>query len=471
MKMHAIIEIEEGTMNVVVGGRDGGRTRVVRSLRMPLADLGTATVENALRTIGSDMLQGASGVHVVLGDRRAQHFLSILPAIAPRDAVAFVTREALRLANVPSSEEILVSTRLLCKLPGNKLQLAASAIARSVWTPIHAAFDARSLPVLSLQTMESCLAMATDASTAEPVAMLECNGGKARYVVCVNQAPVQVRRFMIGGGGEHNESALMTQLAMELPRTLDWLRETNQALPQQLWLGSRVVLADESLHVLASDETGEARRTTALAEWGDDQAAPSIGVAALLHRLSSGVKTASLLDAPKLRLPMSVGHYVTVFAAACVAVMGAYSAVIDGSAWMNLKQDHQRIAAECQEAQNQLTQRDMEDGQHGAVDTNSKLGEALSMRRPLSRLIGELSNSAGEEISIEEVKFASKSPIVVSGVVEGTNRRHALSAMGAFTEKVHAMPFIVAGSQDEMSEVDGHANRFRFRLSLAWRTK
>ena len=52
MKMHAIIEIEEGTMNVVVGGRDGGRTRVVRSLRMPLADLGTATVENALRTIG-----------------------------------------------------------------------------------------------------------------------------------------------------------------------------------------------------------------------------------------------------------------------------------------------------------------------------------------------------------------------------------------------------------------------------------
>ena len=63
------------------------------------------------------------------------------------------------------------------------------------------------------------------------------------------------------------------------------------------------------------------------------------------------------------------------------------------------------------------------------------------------------------------------STIVVSGVVEGTNRRHALSAMGAFTEKVHAMPFIVAGSQDEMSAVDGHANRFRFRLSLAWRTK
>ena len=50
MKMHAIIEIEEGSMNVLVGGAgDGGRATVARSARLPLPDLGRETVENALR--------------------------------------------------------------------------------------------------------------------------------------------------------------------------------------------------------------------------------------------------------------------------------------------------------------------------------------------------------------------------------------------------------------------------------------
>ena len=41
MQTCAVIEIEEGGMNVVVGSRVGGETRVLRSIRVDLADLAT----------------------------------------------------------------------------------------------------------------------------------------------------------------------------------------------------------------------------------------------------------------------------------------------------------------------------------------------------------------------------------------------------------------------------------------------
>ena len=474
MKMHAIIEIEEGSLNVVVGGRDGGRAKVVRSLRIPLADLGAATIENALRTVGSEALEGAQGVHVVIGDRRSQHFLSTLPKMAPRDAVSFVTREALRLANIQSADDIMVTTRLVRMLAGNKMQLGSTALARSVWNPIAAAFEKHGMPVLSLQTMESCLAMATDPQFTEPVAVIECNGSKARYVVSVDQMPVQVRRFMIGGGGgglggEQNEASMMTQLAMELPRTIDWLRETGQSLPRQTLIGKRVGLSDESLQMLAGEDTGGVGYARCDVEWSEDVSAPGVGVAALLQRLSTGAAIESLLEPAKLSLPMGSRHLVSMLAAACVAVMGGYSAVIDGSAWMNASKQVDSVVDECDEVQAQI-----DDLVSGAAPLDSPaaspwLSEALTMRRPLSRLISEVSNSASDEISIEEILFASKSPVVVSGQVEGASRQDALTAMGHFTKKVHALEFVNPQGHDEISEVDGQPNRFRFKFNLAWR--
>ncbi|MCK5941634.1 MAG: hypothetical protein KAI24_06680, partial [Planctomycetes bacterium] len=234
MKTHAIIELEEGTLSVVVGARDGDRTRLLRSLRMPLPDLGGETLTNALRGVSADVLQGADGVHVVIGDRRSHHFLSTLPRPTAKDAVAFVTREALRLGNLPAAEDVLLATRLVRRLAGNKFLFGTSALARSVWTPLASAFEENGIEVLGLHTIEACMAMACDPAFTEPVAVLECSSGRARYVLCVDQTPIQVRRFLIGAGGEQNEAALMTQLAMELPRTLDWLRETGQPLPKQL---------------------------------------------------------------------------------------------------------------------------------------------------------------------------------------------------------------------------------------------
>lgn len=471
MKMHAIIEIEEGSLNIVVGGREGGHTKVVRSLRVPLSDLTAATIETALRSVSGDVLQGATGVHVVIGDRRSQHFLSTLPKMPPRDAIAYVTREALRLGNLQSAEDILVSTRLVRVLPGNKMQLGSTAVPRSIWRPIEEALTNHGLQILGLHTIESCLAMTTDPDFSEPVAVLDCNGSRARYVVSVDQTPVQVRRFMIGGGagGEVNEASMMTQLAMELPRTIDWLRETGQALPRRTAVGTRVGISQASLEMLVGEETGELGFADCKVQWAAELIAPGLGVAGLLERLASGRKMQSLLDVPKLSLPMGSRHLVSMAAAVCVTVLAGYSAVVDGTAWLETCDQAGQVESECQELEMQIEDVEMGSEPTVASGANPALDRALTMRRPVSRLISEVSNSAGDGIRLEEIRFASKSPIVISGQVEGASRQDALAAMGAFTQKVHAMDFVVARGQDEVSEVEGLANRFRFQLNLSWR--
>jgi hypothetical protein len=471
MKMHAIVEIEEGALNLIVGGREGTQTTVLRSVRIPLADLATATVENALRTISSDMLQGADGVHVVIGDRRSQHFLSTIPMMGLRDAEGFVVREALRLANLQGPDDIMVTTRLVRQLPGKKLLLGSSALGRSIWAPVAAAFENSQLKVLSLQTMESCLALATDAWHAEPVAVLECNGGRARYVVCIHQAAVKVRRFLIGAGGEHNDAALMTQLAMELPRTVDWLRESGDKLPRRLLIGSRVGLEDESLAMLANDDVGELKRVELEVECEEGMALPSMGIAALLNRLAHGVKPPSMLDRPHLCLPMQKSHKVAMLAAACVAVIGGSGAVVEGREWLRVGGECDQVRSQCVELQDEMDELVADRNQTDALVGSPLLTEALTMRRPISRLISEVSNSASAGIFLEEVQFASKSPIVISGKVQGATRQLALAAMGDFTRKVRQMPFVLVNGQDEMSEVAGQPNRFHFKLNLAWRNQ
>jgi len=470
MKTHAILELEEGTLNVVVGARDGNQTRLLRQLRMPLPDLSRETVSNALRGVTGEMLQGADGVHVIIGERRAQHFLSTLPKSAAKDAVDFVTREALRLTNLPSAEDVLLATRLVRRLAGNKILLGTSVLSRSVWTPVAAAFEENGMKVLSLHTMESCMAMACDAEFTEPVAVLECSGGRARYVLCVDQTPIQVRRFLIGAGGEQNEAALMTQLAMELPRTLDWLRETGQPLPKQLLIGPRVGLDDASLGMLASDEVSELRRAEPAILCDRDVAMPNLGMATLLERVADGGRTPSLLDPPHLRMPMGSGRVAAMLAAASLGILAGYSAVVDGTAWLDAREQSDDLCMQCDEVQAQLDDLHMENGNE-PPSGGPKLHNALSMRRPISRLLAEVSRCCSPDLHVDELSFASKSPVVVAGHVEAATRQLALATMAEFTRKVNALPYLESRGREEVSEVLGKPNHIRFRISLAWRNE
>jgi Tfp pilus assembly protein PilN len=472
MTTYAIVELEEGALHVVVGARDGATMRVLRSVRLPIADLSRETLTTTLRGIGSDVLQGAAGVHVVLGDRRAQHFASAVPALAAADVLAFVQREAVRLTGVQGAADVLLTTRLLRRLPGGKWQLGTTALARAAWEPVRAAFAASGLTVLGLHTMEACLALATGTNVESgPVAVVECNAGRARFVSCDAGSPVQVRRFLIGAG-EGNPAALAMQLAMELPRTIDWLRETGHALPRAIVLGSRVTLDADAQAMLQAAELPPLRSASCAVQLAADTPAPSLGSLALLQALGTGRSLPSLLTPPRLVLPLAPKHLVALAAVAVAGFAATWSAFVDGTALLERRDALAEAREEGRALADELAARqepelELESEPPGA--DGDRLAAALRSRRPTSRLLGEVSNLVPAGMNLDELKWASADRIVVTGSVGGASRQAALAALAVFGDRLRALPYLRADGQDEVTEVAGQQHRFRFRLGMAWR--
>ena len=469
MQTIAILELEEGGLNVVVGGRDGATIRVVHSLRVPLTDLGRESLGSALRSIDRDVLQGVTGVHVVLGERRMQHFLATVPKLSVPDAIKFVVREALRVTGMQSPADTLVSTRLVRRLPHGRVVVGATAIARNVWEAMREAFTANDLQVLGLYSMEACHALAAASSDGGPVAVLECNGGRARFVLCDGQSPMQVRRFLIGGGGDGNATALAAQLTMELPRTFEWLRETNQPMPGTLVLGARVQVDDDVLPSLRGDDLKAVVRASSPVPVDADQAPPSIGVAMLLARLCDGQSLPSLLDEPTFSLPVPMSRIAGLAAMFVAGLAGSWSAVVDGAGWMQVRDAREEVAVEARELSGRLSAEGLPQTAHGPSGDDELLVGALSMRRPISKLLADVSNCADTELHVEDMKFASTDRIVITGIVQGDSRQDALKAIARFSRQLADIPYVLAGGDEEITEVPRLKNCFKFRLGMKWR--
>jgi hypothetical protein len=477
MQASTIVEIEEGALAVVVGAADGDRLHILRSVRVPLPDTGRDTLVNALRALQENCLQGVESAHVVFGERRLQHFTSKLPRTSPGDAVAFVVREAQRLCGVQTAAEVMVATRLLRQLPGGGLVLATTALARNVFEPIREAFAAVGIELRGLHSMESMLALAATSTDGRPVAVIECSAGRARFVLCDAQSPVQVRRFLIGGTTENNQGAMATHFAMELPRTFDWLRETKQPLPATLLLGTRASIDDASLPLLLNDDLQQVQRAVVPFQLASESLpVPSLGVGMLLSHLVARRPVLSLLDPPRLQLPWNAKHMVALAAALTAGSMFSWSAVVDGRELLRTQAARAAVEREAADLSAELATElgapvaGDPAGSDGAPDAQAeRLRTALSTRRPLSRLLAELSNSAGKELHLEELKFTGADRIEVIGIVQGRSRQDVLAAIAAFSERLGRLPYLVPGGDDEIDEVARQRNCYRFKLGMTWR--
>ena len=465
MQNQAIVEIEEGALSVVIGHRSGASVAVTRSVRVPAPDLGTQALTSLLRTVASDTLQGRPQVHVVLGDRRMQHFLVTTPAMAADDVVGFVTREAVRLTGVANPAEVMVAMRVVRRTADRRLLIGATALVRHVWEPLRAAFAASGLDVVGLHSVEACLA----AGDAEPVAMLEGSSGRARFVLCDGGSPVQVRRFLVGTGNETNSGALVAHLAMELPRTLEWLKEIGQARPAVVRIGTRLRLQDEDLDGLRAPELPRIERAPSPLVVDEGQMTPGLGASWLLASLCRGATLPSLLEAPRVVLPLTAGRFVRLAGLFAAGLVCSWSGVVDLEAGAQnrqlaelARQDGQRVAAE-------LARFGATRGEAAARADDGVLATALSMRRPVSRLLAQVSNAVEGGIVLDRLDFASADRVVVSGTVGGRSRHQALSDLAVFGRRLRELPYLLAEGRDEIAEVAGRPNHYRFRLALQWR--
>lgn len=468
MRTHAIIELDEGALAVTIGGRVAGATTVTHSHRVPLADLGRDTLAAALEPIVGDLLQDTPSVHVILGDRRMQHFVSVLPRMPARDLNDFVLRESLRLTSMPAAAEVMVAPRLVRQQKGGKLVIGGAALPRSVWEPLRLAFAACNVEVSSLQSTESCLAMAAPPEDQDRYAVIECSGGRARFVLCDGGSPVQVRRFMVGSA-ESNPEALAAQLAMELPRTLDWLRETGHQVPSSLVLGNRISVDEGTLDIIRGD-LARVVLPSFSADAGRGFDAPSLASTALLHELCRRNEPVSLLGGARLRLPPSPLRMLWLAAALLVGGVFTWFGLQDAAATRDLVRQVTAASSERESLRHQLVAATGDEADPMVADESSRrLAQALGRRRPVSRLLAEVSNAASMDVALDALQFASNERVVVSGVVRGASRAAALALLAEFAQRVRGLPYLEATGQEDIGEVPGLPNHFRFRLGIAWR--
>jgi len=93
MKTHAVIEVEEGGMTLTIGEQHDASLQIQRCERVQTGDVSAESVATAMASFGPDAFAGARGVHVVVGDRRAHHFVTTTPKMPNGEVVNYVIRE------------------------------------------------------------------------------------------------------------------------------------------------------------------------------------------------------------------------------------------------------------------------------------------------------------------------------------------------------------------------------------------
>ncbi|MCR9246608.1 MAG: hypothetical protein NXI31_16365 [bacterium] len=468
MNTYAILEFEEGSMALTVGGSVAGTAEIFACNRFPLVEINSDTVRNALRALGSDPLRGAKGVHVIVGDRRATHFVATVPRMTEAEVGSFLTREALRLASLTEAGDLLLAPRLLEVLPDRRLRIAMSALPTGIWDRVQKACAAAGVEVLSLHTTESCLALAAPPEDSD-TAVLELSGGRARFVYCSHNAPVQVRRFILGNGPDAGSMALAAQLAIELPRTYDWLRESGHDEPRSLIVGNRLGLDEDSIEMLRGDleSVGPPEDAWRVTEGDSD---PGLASTELMQRLFASTMPPSLLEMHVIRVPWPRRVVVSLAAAVLMGLASAVFGVFEAQKYLDIAEEAERLEADCDRLGQAVLQAQAlaaPSGEFAVPDPQLEL--ALSMRRPVSRLVAEVSNLATDRVHVESLQFASTEKVVLAGAVKGQSRQEALAVLSQFVDGLRELPYLQAGRGDEIQEMPGRPNLLRFRIAFSWR--
>lgn len=465
---HSIIELEDGTLTLTIAEVARHQLTVTSCRRVALGNLHGDGPGAALRALQAEFQGAMARVHVLLGERRCQHFTLQLPRLASAQLRTLVVRESLRLAGLPEGTAMLARARVVKRSPHGRFVLGVTAVASDVWEPLARVFQGLGIEVLSLATVEDGLGQAIDFSLPPRTAVVEFSSGRARFVCCEHGAPTQVRRFLVSGfesGDAIDPAVLGAQLAMEVPRTLDYLKEQGQARPEALLLSRRTGLCEDDLEVFTEQGI---RCVLARADWQLADGADQPGLASIgrLRALQRGVELTSLSAGVTVHLPMSRTRPLLLAAGLATGLFGiglgtAQLGVVDGMR-LELRQLRLESARLDRTAAASTVA-------SGATSTAQLAQRVLAMRRPCSLLLAQICNATAPACELQRIDFDGVTGVTVSGRVVETSRTRALAALRAFADGLGRIGCVANRGREEVGELDGDAARLRFSLALRWR--
>jgi hypothetical protein len=468
MAVVAVVEVEEGAMALTVAAVSSS-IEIRAAARVAFREPTGAALSAALQSLREHLPPGLTGVHVAVGDRRLQHFVTKAPRLPHGELRGFVRRECRRRGSLTADAEVRAHARVLDRRMGRVLSLGVTAATAAVVEPVADACARSGLSLASLTSIETAIGAALDRETAARAAVLDCSAGKARFLLCERGAPTHVRRFLLHGADAAPADAAMlaAQLAMEVPRTLEYLKEQGAEPPQVLLVGPRVAVDDADLGLLQGDVPEVRRFDPGLAAGTEVPGLATIGLLRLLRR---GRRPPSLTADIDLELPARPLQRLLPFAAVLVGAGAAVLAWQNVPAGLRLHAERAGVAEERARLEGELAQLAVAAPAGEAASPDQlRLLEILAQRRACSLALQRLCEAVPDGVLLDAIRFAGADRVVVvvvAGTAAGADRLQALTRLGAFAQRLESVPFL---QRTGVERIEDAAPGVRFAFDLGWR--
>jgi hypothetical protein len=462
-----LIEIEEGsaTLTHVVGRGRGARITAVRRTSLPSTD--AEDLGQALATLRQGLALEGAEVHVAFGDRRFLHFSLDLPALTPGELRAITGRECRSRGSIPPETRVHAVCRFLRRTTDGHRRYAVVGIAENALSSLLAGLRRAGLDPTSVTSLEDAIASAPTPPPQGAIACIDVGPGRARFVYCDGGGATQVRRILVPrfDPGSGDAATVAMHLAMEIPRTLDYLAGHGLPPPRTIVTTHELPLAAELPSMLPGAAMDVVQFVPPIRP-DSDEAPPGFATFGLWHR-SRSARAPSVHRGIELVLPRSWTR--TIAASAAAAVVGTSIAIgvwlrqeID--AGVQMQQEFERQVAELRAVRSTT-----DDEDPTAIDADDeRLGTLAGMRRPVSRMVAQVAASVPSELALASLTLARDDRIDLRGVATTTDRRAGLAAIAQLTGRLREVGYL-APDGEEIRE-NGETGALAFRILLGWRT-
>ncbi|MBI5850653.1 MAG: hypothetical protein HZB39_06375 [Planctomycetes bacterium] len=471
MQSHVVLEIEEEQLVATIADLTR-RNATIRSCRRVAIDKpGEEDLAKAFRTVLEGENLANAEIHVVLSDRRFQHFHLDLPRVPARQLREIVEREARRRGKLAAEEEVICGHRLTRRLPQGMQRYAVVALPAAAFRPIERALARRDAKATTLTSLPDALARALPRGLPDRVLVLEITGSKAHIAFCEDAAAVQVRRILLPpvlASGEGPLEPIVSHLALEMPRTLDYLESQKLGRPEAMVVGHVMRLPDEYLRMVAADVGDCVPYTTPYAV---PEGCPEPGMATY-GVLQAEVRRQrfSLIgewQTPASRRLKRVAGVIVGGTVAC-AVWGATELSLDEAA-LRAKRDELRshTATLVERGTQEAGPTPVPAGEVAAgssADLES-LAVIFAQRKPISLLVAAACNALPEAGRFTRMHIESEGAIELAGSIDIADRIEALRALASVVDRLGSIAFTTDWSETVAERRDG----LTFEVRGGWR--
>ncbi len=464
------LEIDENLLTLSLVMFRGKAVQLQECRSVEVDDLRPDRISKAISPLVNDLGLKDLPCHIAFGDRRFVHARTTLPRLESQELQALVDREIRREGSLSGDKKILSEARLVRKLKDGRYEFTLTAVPADVWAPISEGLIAAGLNIVQMTSLDDATAASLAKTEQGPFAILDLGTSRIRFVHCEGRSVRQVRRIFLPStnlSDAADAAMAASHLALEIPRTLDFLSGLGCEAPGALLVSQRLSLSEDDLMIIRGDIPVCRRLEANFTQEGDGETKPSLATQGLINTVIEASSRSLLANKPII-VPRPIYLSMSWAAILALAFITCLAGVMVNADLEAAQADLDRINL----ATNELAGRTAEWIEANTPEetaSDPRLAALLETRRPISHLVAEVCRKVPEGMHLTGLRLLSQDRIEVTASVSSGSRLESLGLAAKFVQSLATIPYLSKQSE-EIEENRLAPENLRFRVLLHWRT-